>query len=158
MEGIEKKDGGIKIIASNKKAHFNYEVIEKYEAGISLLGTEIKSIRDNNINLGDSFCLVRNGEITMINSHIAEYTFGNRFNHEPRRPRKLLLHKAEISRLYGKSRERGFSIIPLRAYFKNGRVKIEIALCRGKKLFDKKETIKRRDMDKQFKQDIKGKY
>ncbi|HOD40699.1 MAG TPA: SsrA-binding protein SmpB [Candidatus Wallbacteria bacterium] len=149
---------GIKIVATNRKAHFNYEVIESYEAGVVLMGTEIKSVRDGKISIGDSYCIARNGEVMMINSHIDEYTFGNRFNHEPKRTRKLLLHKKEILRLIGKTSERGFSIIPLKAYFKRGRLKVEIALCRGKKSFDKKETLKERDLKKQFQKEIKGNY
>ncbi|HOT77888.1 MAG TPA: SsrA-binding protein SmpB [Candidatus Wallbacteria bacterium] len=149
---------GIKIVATNRKAHFNYEVIETYEAGVVLMGTEIKSVRDGKISIGDSYCIARNGEVMMINSHIDEYTFGNRFNHEPKRTRKLLLHKKEILRLIGKTSERGFSIIPLKAYFKRGRLKVEIALCRGKKAFDKKETLKERDLKKQFQKEIKGNY
>jgi len=149
---------GIKIVATNRKAHFNYEVIESYEAGVVLMGTEIKSVRDGKISIGDSYCIARNGEVMMINSHIDEYTFGNRFNHEPKRTRKLLLHKKEILRLIGKTSERGFSIIPLKAYFKRGRLKVEIALCRGKKSFDKKETLKERDLKKKFQKEIKGNY
>ncbi len=149
---------GIKIVTTNRKAHFNYEVIESYEAGVVLCGTEIKSVRDGKMSIGDSYCLARNGEVIMINSHIEEYIFGNRFNHEPRRSRKLLLHKKEIQRLIGKTSERGFSIIPLKAYLKRGKLKVEIALCRGKKAFDKKEALKERDLKKQFQKEIKGVY
>lgn len=149
---------GIKIVTTNRKAHFNYEVIEAYEAGIVLMGTEIKSVRDGKMSIGDSYCLARNGEVMMINSHIEEYIFGNRFNHEPKRTRKLLLHKKEIQRLIGKTSERGFSIIPLKAYFRRGKLKVEIALCRGKKAFDKKETLKERDLKKQFQKEVKGNY
>ena len=149
---------GIKIVTTNRKARFNYEVIEAYEAGVALTGTEIKSVRDGKISIGDSYCLARNGEVIMINSHIDEYDFGNRFNHEPKRTRKLLLHKKEINRLMGKTRERGYSIIPLKAYFRRGKLKVEIALCKGKNTIDKKETIKERDLIKQFQKDIKGNY
>jgi SsrA-binding protein len=149
---------GIKIVTTNRKAHFNYEVIEAYEAGIVLMGTEIKSVRDGKMSIGDSYCIARNGEVMMINSHIEEYIFGNRFNHEPKRTRKLLLHKKEIQRLIGKTSERGFSIIPLKAYFRRGKLKVEIALCRGKKAFDKKETLKERDLKKQFQKEVKGNY
>jgi len=149
---------GIKIVTTNRKAHFNYEVIETYEAGIVLVGTEIKSVRDGKMSIGDSYCLARNGEVTMINSHIEEYTFGNRFNHEPKRSRKLLLHKKEIQRLIGKTNERGFSIVPLKAYFRRGRLKVEIALCRGKKAFDKKESIKQRDLKREFDKEVKSIY
>lgn len=153
---MEHTGEGIKIVTTNRKAFFNYEVLEKYEAGIALLGTEIKSVRDNQLNLNDSFCLARNGEITMINANISGYTFGNIYNHEPTRPRKLLLHKYEIRKLAAKCRERGFSIIPLRAYLKRGKLKIEIGLCRGKKAVDKKEHLKERDLKRQFAKDIKG--
>ena len=149
---------GIKIVTTNRKAHFNYEVIEVYEAGVVLMGTEIKSVRDGKMSIGDSYCIARNGEVMMINSHIEEYIFGNRFNHEPKRTRKLLLHKKEIQRLIGKTSERGFSIIPLKAYFRRGKLKVEIALCRGKKAFDKKETLKERDLKKQFQKEVKGNY
>ncbi len=149
---------GIKIVTTNRKAHFNYEVIEAYEAGVVLMGTEIKSVRDGKMSIGDSYCIARNGEVMMINSHIEEYIFGNRFNHEPKRTRKLLLHKKEIQRLIGKTSERGFSIIPLKAYFRRGKLKVEIALCRGKKAFDKKETLKERDLKKQFQKEVKGNY
>lgn len=155
---MEHSGEGIKIVASNRKAHFNYEVIDKYEAGIALLGTEIKAVRENKININDSFCLVKGGEMIMINSNISEYTFGNRFNHEPTRPRKLLMHKEEIRKLSSKCRERGFSIIPLRAYLKRGKLKIEVALCRGKKSFDKKDTIKERDLQRQFARDSRERY
>ncbi|MEZ7891477.1 MAG: SsrA-binding protein SmpB [Candidatus Wallbacteria bacterium] len=155
MEGIAH---GIKIVTTNRKAHFNYEIIETYEAGIVLTGTEIKSVRDNKMVINDSYCLVRHGEVFMINSHITEYVFGNIFNHEPTRQRKLLLHKQEINRLMGKCRERGFSIIPLKSYFKGGKLKVEIALCRGKKTIDKKESIKERDVKRQLEKDYKGKF
>ncbi|HNY12293.1 MAG TPA: SsrA-binding protein SmpB [Candidatus Wallbacteria bacterium] len=153
---MENTGEGIKIVTNNRKAYFNYEVLEKFEAGVSLLGTEIKSVRENKLNLNDSFCLARNGEVMMINSNISGYTFGNICNHEPTRPRKLLLHKYEIRKLTAKCKERGFSIIPLRAYLKRGKLKIEIGLCRGKKAVDKKEHLKERDLKRQFAKDIKG--
>lgn len=155
---MQKLNENIKIVATNKKANFNYEIIESYEAGVVLTGTEIKSVRNGKISINDSYCVVKNGEVLMINSHIEEYDFGNRFNHEPKRTRKLLLHKQEINRIVGKVSERGFTIIPLKAYLKNGKLKIEIALCKGKNTIDKKETLKERDLKRQFQKELKEKF
>src|SRR5690625_663294 len=130
---------GFKTIAQNRKARHNYFVEETYEAGIVLKGTEIKSIRAGRVNLRDGFARVHQGEMYLMNVHISEYESGNRFNHDPTRTRKLLLHRQQINRLIGLTKEKGFSLIPLRMYLKNGRAKVQIALAKGKKLHDKRE-------------------
>ena len=129
-------------IARNKKALFNYEVIEKFEAGIVLLGTEVKSLRDRGVNMADSYASFKKGELFIVNMHISPYHFGNRNNHEPLRERKLLMKKREIKRLYGKIKEQGLTLIPISLYFSRGKVKVELALAKGKKLHDKRETLK----------------
>lgn len=144
-EKVVKRDKGEKSIASNKSARLNYFIDETYEAGMVLLGTEVKSLREGRVNMKDSYAVVEGGEVFIHDLHISPYSFGNRYNHDPLRVRKLLLHKREIKRLYGKTREKGLTLIPLRLYFRNGRIKIEIGVGRGKKLYDKREEIKRRD-------------
>jgi SsrA-binding protein len=130
----------------NRKARHEYHIDDTYEAGIALSGTEIKSIRAGKANLQDSYARIENGELVLYNMHISPYEQGNRFNHEPKRPRKLLMHKREIMRLFGQTREKGFSLIPLKVYFKNGKwAKVELALARGKKQYDKREDIAARD-------------
>ena len=138
----KKKPAGEKIIAQNKTARLNYFIDDTYEAGIALVGTEVKALREGKANLKDSYALVRDGEVFVHEMHISPYTYGNRENHDPLRVRKLLLHKGEIKRLYGKSRERGLALIPLKLYFKSGKVKIEIGVGRGKRLYDKRESLK----------------
>ncbi len=142
-------------IANNKKAWHDYFVDEKLEAGIELFGTEVKSLRAGAVNMKDSYCSFKNGEIFALGLHISPYEKGNIFNKEPLRPKKLLLHKREILRLAGKSAEKGYSVIPLSLYFSKGRVKMEIGLCRGKKLYDKREDMAKadakRDMERAFK-------
>lgn len=145
-----------KLICQNKKARFNYFIEDTYEAGISLLGTEVKSLRQGKANLGDSYGDIRRGEIYLVDAHISPYTFGNRFNHDPLRRRKLLLHKREIQRLIGKVQERGFTLIPLRLYFSKGKVKVEIGLAKGKKLYDKRETLKKKTMEREMERGRKG--
>jgi len=140
-----KEKSAEKIIAQNKTARLHYFIDETYEAGIILVGTEVKSLREGRANLKDSYAVVREGEVFLHELHISPYTFGNRNNHEPLRVRKLLLHNREIKRLYGKSRERGLSIVPLKLYFKRGKVKVEIGVGHGKKLYDKREELKKRD-------------
>lgn len=135
----------IKNIAENRKARHDFFIEEAFEAGIALQGTEVKSCRLGKINFQDSHARVENGEVILYNVHISPYEQGNRFNHEARRPRKLLMHRHEILRLYGKVREKGLTLVPLRFYFKNGKVKVELALARGKKLYDKREDIKARE-------------
>ncbi|MBX6394407.1 MAG: SsrA-binding protein SmpB [Alicyclobacillaceae bacterium] len=136
---------GEKVVAQNRKAYHDFFIEDTYEAGIVLTGTEIKSIRQGRANLKDSYARVENGELFLHNMHISPYEQGNRFNHDPRRTRKLLMHKSEILRLHGLSRERGYSLIPLRLYLKNGYCKVEIALAKGKKLYDKRAEIAKRD-------------
>ncbi len=137
---------GEKLICNNKKAYHDYFIEEKFEAGMVLKGTEVKSLRLGKANLNDSFALVKNGEAYLHNLHISPYDFGNRENHDPDRMRKLLLHKKEIVKLFAKIREQGYSIIPLRLYFKMGMVKVEVGLAKGKKLYDKREDMKKKDM------------
>ncbi len=147
---------GEKLICQNKKAWHNYSIEDKYEAGIVLLGTEVKSLRDGRANLGDSYGKIKNGEVFLVDAHISPYSFGNRFNHDPLRPRKLLLHKKEIRRLIGKVQEKGFTLIPLRLYFSDGKAKVELGLAKGKRLFDKRETLKRKTMERDMERGRKG--
>ena len=145
----------IKIIAPNKKAYHDYFVLEKYEAGIELFGTEIKSLRNGQVNLKDSFCKVYNGELYVVGMHISPYEKGNIFNKDPLRVKKLLLHKSEINKLTGKIKEKGFTIVPLQVYFKDGKAKMEIGLCRGKKLYDKRQDIAKKDMKREAEKEFK---
>ena len=154
LQGRKKQmsdNAGIKIITSNKKAHFNYFLSEFTECGLVLMGTEIKSLRTHGCSLNDSYIVIRNGEMEVINMHINPYDKGNIFNHDPLRNRKLLLHKKEIRWFDEKVRRDGFTIVPTRVYLKRGRAKIEIALAKGKKLYDKRETIKQRDIKRSIK-------
>jgi len=138
-----------KTIVTNRQARHDYFILETFEAGLALTGTEVKSLRAGRGNLKDSYAEIRGGEVFLVNCHISPYEFGNRYNHDPLRPRKLLLHKAEIRRLYGKTREKGLTLIPLELYFnERGRVKVELALAKGKKLYDKREEIARRDAER----------
>ena len=143
------KPGGEKLIASNKKAYHDYFVLQKLEAGIELTGTEVKSLRDGKANLKDSYVIVKGDEAFLLATHISPYTHGNLQNHEPERTRKLLLHKREIEKLRVQLVEKGLTIVPLRLYFKGNRVKVEIAVVRGKKQYDKRETEKRREADRE---------
>ncbi len=145
----------VKQVATNRKAYHDYFLEDTYEAGIVLTGTEIKSVRAARVNLRDGFVQLRNGEAWLVNVHISPYDFGNRENHEPRRERKLLLHRQEIRKLQGKVAERGWTIVPLRMYLKNGRAKVEIALVRGKRLYDKKDAIAERDANRDLRRAIK---
>ena len=138
---------GIKPVADNRKAFHDYFILEKYEAGLVLTGTEIKSARSGKVQLRDSFAEVEGGEAWLKNAHFSPYSHGNIWNHEPTKKRKLLLHKSEIEKLFGKVREKGLTLIPLRLYLKNGRLKCEIGVCKGKKLHDKREAIQARDQD-----------
>lgn len=142
---------------TNRKARHEYHIEDKYEAGIALTGTEIKSIRAGKANLQDSYARVENGELMLYNMHISPYEQGNRFNHEPKRPRKMLMHKREIMRLLGQTREKGLSLIPLQLYFKGGWVKVELALARGKKKYDKREDIAARDARREMDRAMKNK-
>ncbi len=146
---MSKQGSGEKLIASNKKAFHDYFILEKIEAGICLLGTEVKSLREGRINLKDSYAAIRDGEPWLINCHISPYSHGNRENHEPARTRKLLLHSGEIRKLIGKTQEKGLTLIPLRVYLVRGKVKIELGLARGKKLYDKRESERRKESDRE---------
>lgn len=146
-----------KLICNNKKAYHDYFIEEKLEAGLVLQGTEVKSLRMGKANLNDSFMLVRDGQAFLHNLHISQYEFGNRQNHQIDRNRKLLLHRKQIDRLYGRIREQGYSIIPLRLYFKDGLVKVEIGLAKGKKLYDKREDMKKKDSQRELSHALKQK-
>ncbi len=148
-------EDGIKQVASNRKALHDYFIEDIFEAGIALTGTEIKSVRMGRANLQDGFVLIRRGEAWLLNVHIAPYDFGNRENHEPRRERKLLLHTREIRKLQSKVSERGWTVVPLRMYLKHGRAKLEIALVRGKRLYDKRDAVAERDMDRELRRTVK---
>jgi len=138
----------VKLIARNKAASHNYELLEKFEAGLVLTGSEVKSLRMGKANLKNAFGQVKNGEVWLKDCHIAEYPFATNANHHPERERKLLLHKREIKRLIGQLREKGLSLIPLRLYFRDGRAKVELALAKGKKAYDKRQDIKRRESER----------
>jgi SsrA-binding protein len=140
----------IKVITVNRQAYHDYFVESTIEAGISLVGTEIKSIRDGKVNLRGAYALARNGELWLENAHIAVYEHGNRYNHEPLRNRKLLLHKREIEQLQAKVATKGLTLIPLKLYLKGGKAKLELGLCRGKKLYDKREAIAERDVKREL--------
>ena len=145
----------IKIVATNRTATREYAIDERFEAGIALLGTEVKSIRSGGANLREGYAQVRDGQVFLVNTHIAPYDPAGRSGHDPLRPRKLLLRKKEIDRLAQRVQERGWTIIPLKAYLKNGRVKIEIGLARGKRQYDKREAIARRDAQRQIERALK---
>ena len=146
---------GVHVVATNRKAYHNYFIEERYEAGIELTGTEVKSIRQGKLNLKDAFCHVKDGELFLYNMHISPYEKGNIFNREPLRTRKLLMHKREILKLHAKIQQDGYALVPLSIYFKNAKVKVELGLARGKKLYDKRasaaERDAKRDMDRAMK-------
>lgn len=145
-----------KPVAQNKKAYHDYFVLEKYEAGIELFGTEVKSIRQGKLNLKDAWCSIENGEIFVKGMHISPYEQGNIFNRDPIRPRKLLMHKKEIMRLLGTTKQQGLTLIPLSVYFYKGRAKLEIGLCKGKKLYDKRETAAKKEAQRKIERSIKN--
>ncbi|HVK23092.1 MAG TPA: SsrA-binding protein SmpB [Actinokineospora sp.] len=144
------RERGQKVIVSNRKARHDYAIVDTYEAGMVLLGTEVKSLREGRASLVDAFATVDDGEIWLRNVHIPEYLQGTWTNHEPRRSRKLLLHKAEILRLIGKIKESGLSLVPLSMYFKDGKVKVELALAKGKKSYDKRQDLAKRDANREM--------
>ena len=146
----------IKIVAKNSKAFHDYFIEDKYEAGIELAGTEVKSIRMGNVNLKDSFCIIKDGEISVLGMHISPYEKGNIFNKDPRRNRRLLMHKREIMRLFGKIKQDGYSLIPLSIYFKGPYVKLEIGLARGKKLYDKRDSAAKKDAKREIDRAMKS--
>ena len=147
---------GIKIVAKNSKAHHDYFIEEKYEAGIELAGTEGKSIRQGHGNLKDSFCIVKDGQMSVIGMHISPYEKGNIFNKDPLRQRRLLMHKREILKLFARIKQDGYSLIPLSIYFRGPRVKLEIGLAKGKKLYDKRETAARKDAKREMDRAMKS--
>ncbi len=150
-----KAQGDFVLIASNNKAAHNYTLGERFEAGLVLIGSEIKSIRAHKVSLNDGYVEERGGELWLLNVHIAEYAQANRFGHEPRRPRKLLLHRKEIAHLIGKLRERGYTLVPTRLYLKKGRAKVEIAVAKGKKEYDKREAIAKREANLDIRRRLK---
>ena len=150
----EKKQKG-KQIAVNRKARHDYFVDETYEAGIELFGTEVKSLRAGGVNLKDSYCTVKKGELYVIGMHVSPYEKGNIFNKDPLRVKKLLMHKYEINKLTGKIAEKGYTLVPLQVYFKDGKAKMEIGLCRGKKLYDKRQDIAKKDMKREAEKEFK---
>jgi SsrA-binding protein len=153
---MAEKSLGEKVVATNKKAFHNYFILEKMEAGICLLGTEVKAIREGRLNLKDSYAMVQSGETYLVNCHISPYSHGNRENHDPTRSRKLLLHLREIRKLIGKTQEKGLTLVPLRVYLKKERVKVELGIARGKKLIDKRETERRKEADREAKAAMKN--
>src|SRR5579883_3472708 len=150
------KPEGIKVITVNRQAYHDYFVDRTIEAGIALVGTEIKSIREGHVNLRGSYAIGRKGELWLENAHIAVYEHGNRFNHDPLRNRKLLLHRREIDQLLGKVATKGMTLVPLKLYLKGGRAKIELGLCRGKKLYDKREAIAERETKREIERIVRG--
>ncbi len=154
---MAEKKSGIQIITQNKKAYHDYFVDEKYEAGIELFGTEVKSIRAGGINLKDSYCQVKDGELFAIGIHVSPYEHGNIFNREPLRDRRLLMHKREIMKLQGLMTQKGYTLVPLSVYFKNSRLKVELGLCRGKKLYDKRDSIAKAESDREIERRMKDK-
>jgi SsrA-binding protein len=152
------KQEGIKIVSKNKRAAFDFELLDKFEAGMSLQGTEIKSIRANQVNLRRSYVQNRNGELWLIDAHISPYEHGNRDNHEPTRPRKLLLHRREINKILDEMAQKSLTVVPTRMYLKNGRAKVEIALARGKRKADKRSDLAKKDADRQVERALREKY
>lgn len=146
----------MKIVCQNKKAYHDYFIEETLEAGIQLLGTEVKSLREGKVNLKDSYVLIKNSEVFLLNCHISPYSHGNIMNHDPLRTRKLLLHKKEIERLRGKMQQKGYTLIPLKIYFKGPYAKVEIGLAKGKRLYEKRETIKEREAKRAIEKAMKS--
>jgi SsrA-binding protein len=145
----------MEIVSTNKKARFNYEIIEKIEAGIALKGTEVKSIRNRNISIGESYAQIKDDEVFLHNLHISPYEQGNRENHDPIRVRKLLLHKHEIKKLVAKTQQKGLSLVPLSIYLRKGKIKVELAIGRGKRLVDKRESIKKKTIEREIERIVK---
>ncbi len=146
---------GIKIITKNRKAFHDYSILETTEAGIALVGTEVKSLRLGNVNLKDSYARAERGEVVLYGLHISPYDHGNRYNHDPERPRKLLLHRGEIGRLKSRTEEKGLTLVPLSLYFKGGRAKVELGLAKGKQIHDKRETLRKRETEMDMEQAIR---
>ena len=149
----------MKIIAKNKKAYFNYEILESLEAGISLMGSEVKSIREGRISLKESYAEIKGGEVFLTNCHISPYEASSRFNHEPLRERKLLLHRREIKRLIGKIKERGYTLVPTKVLISDqGKVKVEVSLAKGKRAYEKREAIRERDRERELRAELKKRW
>ena len=146
----------IKKVAQNKKAYHDYFVLETYEAGLELFGTEVKSVRQGKLNLKDSWCSIDGGEIFANGMHISPYEHGNIFNRDPMRPKKLLMHKKEINKLYGLTKQQGYAIIPLSVYFKKGKAKVQLGLCKGKKLYDKREDAAKKSAARSIERAVRG--
>lgn len=153
-----KPTSGVKVIYNNKRANFDYELLERFEAGLVLTGTEIKSIRANHVSLQRSYVQPRGDELWLLEANISPYEHGNRENHEPTRPRKLMLHRREINRILTQLAQKGLTVVPTRLYLKGGRAKVEVALARGKRKVDKREDIARRDADRQVERALREKY
>jgi SsrA-binding protein len=147
----DKSEDGIKMICRNKRALHEYEVFDTLECGVVLVGTEVKSLREGSANLEDAYAKIEDGEVWLIGSDIPEYTMGNKLNHKPKRRRKLLMHKREMGKFAGKASQRGFTLVPLRMYFKEGRAKVELAVCRGKAQHDKRQAAKKADAQREIK-------
>lgn len=152
----KEKNNNSNEIIRNKKALFDYEIIERYEVGIVLVGTEVKSLREKNVTITESFASFKGDELYLVNLNIARYHFGNRNNHEPNRSRKLLMHKKELRKIFGKAKEQGFTLVPIRLYFSKGRVKLELGLGRGKKNYDKRHVLKQKTLDREMQRDIRN--
>ncbi len=152
---MQKAGQASKVIAQNKKAWHDYFIDEKYEAGIALFGTEVKSVRSGGVNLKDSYCSIKDGELYVLGMHISPYEKGNIFNREPRRERKLLMHKREIARLSGLVTQKGYTLVPLSLYFSGKNVKVELGLCRGKKLYDKRDAIAAKEVGREMERRVK---
>jgi len=154
---VQKNEKQVKIISTNRKAHHLYHILESYEAGIALVGSEVKSLRLGRANLKDSYAMVKKGEVYLHNMHISPYDQASRFNHDPTRTRKLLMHRREIRRLLGKTTERGFTLVPLKLYFKGKVAKVELALAVGKKIYDRRKDIKDREVKRELRRALKEK-
>ncbi len=154
---MAKEGGGIKVLGVNRKARFNYSIDETFECGLSLVGTEVKSIKDGRISFADSYALVQNDELWLIDLHVTPYAFGNRVNHDPLRKRKLLVHRKEIKRLKRLVDEKGLTLVPLKFYLKRGIVKCELGIAKGKKLFDKRDDIRKRDQKRELEREYRVK-
>ena len=150
--------GSVKVMATNREARHEYFIEEEYEAGIELVGTEVKSVRGGNLNLKDAWCGIKDGQLLVNQMHIAPYDHGNRFNVDSRRPRRLLMHKREIMRLYGKVKQDGYALIPLSVYLKGSLVKVKVGLCKGKKLYDKRQSAAEADAKRQIQRAMKERY
>jgi len=154
MARNDKSSPDVKDICRNRRASHEYEILERLECGLVLTGTEVKSLRDGHANLEDAYAKIDGGEVWLIGSDIPEYAMGNRMNHKPKRPRKLLLHRREIGRFAGRASQKGFTLVPLRLYFKGGRAKVELAVCRGRQLHDKREHLKKKDAEREIRRGL----